>query len=637
MKSYFLLIIFSLFLAPAYGQYTEKFSDYFASSEDYALRKLIKNMEGQTDTLLGQCIDSIFTGNVEAIHDLANQVITISPENPLGFVFRSVARADLDSLTLAFEDINKALELEPELMLAYTTKARFFLSEEQPNKARNTLKIASERLPDRPEPVFLLGAVDWRTSHKIRARKNWEISVSRDSCYTPARVAILGQRYVMGRLGKGIEELESLLECEDVSPDILHLLAAAESTRGHKDKALDYINDALDLYPDEAKYLSLRSNLYYEQEMYELAVEDLYFVYGSYSTPKRKQRFSFSRFNRKTRMEEALNYYMQYQSGYPDDFRALLARHLMELDKNDNIALRKSTKALLKSKYGKEACALYFAVLAEIHYGTEERMLELTTAALNASPDIPDLYRLRGNRFMAKKDYRSAYTDYSKLMTQRPSSVKPLQGMAKILEATNRVKPAINMYDKVLAIDSTDLEALTRLGEIYFGQQNFPMAVTYYDLYLDEIKDRATIRHHRATCRYILGDIEGASEDLRELSDFYGNNNLESQNLRGVVLTEQDSLESALAVFNAIFFKDNDFQNAYFNRGRVYLKMGEWTKAVADFDKTIASDPKNAFAYYERSVAKAKLKIESACADLDKAITLGHSVTEEDRLGICPP
>jgi tetratricopeptide (TPR) repeat protein len=328
---------------------------------------------------------------------------------------------------------------------------------------------------------------------------------------------------------------------------------------------------------------------------------------------------------------------MQYQSSYPDNFRALLARQLMELDKNDNIALKKSTKALLNSKYGEEACALYFAVLAEIRLGTEERMLELTTRALDASPDIPDLYRLRGDRFLAKKDYRSAYSDYSKLMSLRPSSIKPLQGMAKILEATNRIKPAINMYDKVLAIDSTDLEALTRLGEIYFGQQNFPMATTYYDLYLDQVKDQATIRHHRATCRYILGDIEGASEDLRQLSSFYGVNNLESQNLRGVILTEQDSLESALSVFNAIFFKNPNFQNAYFNRGRVYLKMGAWAKAVADFDKIIASDPENAYAYYERSVAKAKLKIESACADLDKAIALGHVVTEEDRIGICPP
>lgn len=638
MRLFYVVCLLLLSVSAVSGQYDETFSDYFSSSEDFALRQLASEAKGRTDTLLGRCIDSTFAGNVTAVHQLANEVLAISAVNPLGYFFRSVARADMDSIPLAYTDIDRAIELAPDLMLAYSTKAEYYMFDQQPKEARRTLELAEERLPDNPEPSFLLGAMDWAYDRKIKARKQWEVSVSRDSCYAPARMAILYQRYSMGRLGKGIGELERMLNCEEVSPDIFHLLAMAERQRGNdSEQAMEYINNAVDMAPGNPKYHFLRSLIHHEQGNNQDAVEDLYDVYAAGQTARRNT-FQTLFPSEREKMEAALNYYMRHKGTYPDDLRDLLTAQLMELEGYDQQALRKSTQTLLSSKFDRHAAVLYLAALGMMTYEKERaNILALMAAALTVDPDISDIYRLRGIYYFQEEDYRAAYTEYSELLRIQPDAVAPLHGLAEILAATDRIKPAAHMYNKVLAIDSTDTRALAKLGSIYFNKNQYALARTYYDLYLEEKDDGATIRHNRANCRYLLGDIEGASEDLRSLSDFYRTNSLEAQNLRGILLTAQDSLSKAVFVFNGILFRNNEYTNAYMNRARVYAKSGEWEKCVADFNTVIKQEPENPFAYYERALAKAELSDPGACDDLRMAAELGYEIPDGMEGKICGP
>lgn len=638
MKNILALLILCVFAAVADAQSTETFSDHFDNSEDYALRQLAQDMKGKADTLLGRCVDSILTGNLQAILDLSNEVIRIAPDGAFGYLFRSIARADLDSMPLAMEDVDRAISLAPDLMLAYSTKSRFYLSLEDWKEARKTLETAGERMPERPEPVFLLGSINWNREQKVKARKQWEVSVERDSCYVPARLAILLQRLDMGRLGKGIKELEELLECRDVSPQIFYLLAYGESLRGKDEKAMAYVNDALDLSPGQPNYLRLRSRFFNERGDNESAVEDLYDVYAARSTRRRRLFVNTGLATGREQMEAALNYYILRKHSYSPELKAFLATQLMNLNGNDDLATGKLNRQLLSSAYKKEAAVNYYAALAKTGYsGALDEALPLIEAALNADPAIPDLYRLRGEYFLAKEEYRNAFADFTSLLELQPKNRIPLHGMAKVFEATNRNQPAVNMYNRVLAIDSTDLLALSRLGAIFMDQANFPTAQAYFDLYLAEKEDHATIRHNRATCLYMLGDNEGASADLRQLSEFYISNDLEAKNLSGVIHTEQDSLELALSEFNAILFKDNGFLNAYLNRSRVYAKQKDWEKCIADLDIVIAAASDAAYAYYDRAIAKAAFGSNDACSDLQKAEEMGFTVPPKVLARICGP
>jgi lipoprotein NlpI len=63
--------------------------------------------------------------------------------------------------------------------------------------------------------------------------------------------------------------------------------------------------------------------------------------------------------------------------------------------------------------------------------------------------------------------------------------------------------------------------------------------------------------------------------------------------------------------------------HAYYNRGTAYQSKSDYDRAIANFDQTIALDPKDAVAYYSRGIAyKAKGDLDRAIADFDRAIAI---------------
>jgi tetratricopeptide (TPR) repeat protein len=49
--------------------------------------------------------------------------------------------------------------------------------------------------------------------------------------------------------------------------------------------------------------------------------------------------------------------------------------------------------------------------------------------------------------------------------------------------------------------------------------------------------------------------------------------------------------------------QDPNYASAYNNRGFAYAELGQYQLAIQDFDKAIQLDPKNGYVYYSRGVA----------------------------------
>ena len=66
---------------------------------------------------------------------------------------------------------------------------------------------------------------------------------------------------------------------------------------------------------------------------------------------------------------------------------------------------------------------------------------------------------------------------------------------------------------------------------------------------------------------------------------------------------------------------ENADSNSYVLRGEMYLQMGDYQKALADFDSAIAADGMNAVAFYDRSLLNTRLEnYDAALIDINNAL-----------------
>jgi tetratricopeptide (TPR) repeat protein len=88
--------------------------------------------------------------------------------------------------------------------------------------------------------------------------------------------------------------------------------------------------------------------------------------------------------------------------------------------------------------------------------------------------------------------------------------------------------------------------------------------------------------------------------------------------------------DKAMSDYNKALEINPRYAKAYYNRGFLYRKMGEYDKAISDYTKAIEIDSKYSLAYYNRGNAYYyKGEYENAWEDIKKARSLGYKVPSE--------
>ena len=92
---------------------------------------------------------------------------------------------------------------------------------------------------------------------------------------------------------------------------------------------------------------------------------------------------------------------------------------------------------------------------------------------------------------------------------------------------------------------------------------------------------------------------------------------------RGVAKKAKGDLDGAIADYNRAIELDPKDASAYYNRGNAKKAKGDLDGAIADYNRAIELDPKLAIAYYNRGNAKDdKGDLDGAIADYNRAIEL---------------
>ena len=255
-----------------------------------------------------------------------------------------------------------------------------------------------------------------------------------------------------------------------------------------------------------------------------------------------------------------------------------------------------------------DAAALARRGSASAGRGDEEHALADLTRAVELSPSNPDYLYWRGQIFLRRKEQKKALDDFSAALALRPDFIAALMDRAQLRINMRNIPEARVDLDAVDRIAAK--QADVRLG-LAFGYMNAdsPAAIAQYDLW-----------------------IAAHGEDSRMANALSGR-------CRARALLGQD-LSAALKDCNAAISRSGGLQTPDFldNLALVRLRLGDYDKAIGDYDAALKIRPNSAWTLYGRGLAKLKNNDRSdGDADIEEAVSIAPGIAEAyTKIGLAP-
>jgi tetratricopeptide (TPR) repeat protein len=283
---------------------------------------------------------------------------------------------------------------------------------------------------------------------------------------------------------------------------------------------------------------------------------------------------------------------------------------------------------------------------------------ELTSSAIKAGQE---------------KNYRQAIDLYNKALKLDNENYFIYNKLSLMYYYLDKVDSSIVYCDLALKKAPNDTTALYQRGHCYMDKGNFQKAIDDFTLSFEKTNKRNSNTSFNIGKSYFgLGNINKAIEFYETTLTLEPNDKHSFYELgycyASLATPDKDN---ALKYYNKAIDLDNNYYDAYFNRGLLYatqfknLKKGhadlersieikpkkklsylysgmlyrdeeEFGKAKDMFNKVIELYPDYAEAYFERAITWYKIGIlNMVCKDLDKAESLGYTKATETKKQVC--
>jgi tetratricopeptide (TPR) repeat protein len=290
--------------------------------------------------------------------------------------------------------------------------------------------------------------------------------------------------------------------------------------------------------------------------------------------------------------------------------KALQSRQL----KPDEIALARLTRGIARTALGDQVLAGEDYIEAVQRY---DRLID------PSNPDSLALYR-RAVALDASGQTDKALDDYSAAIKADPKSSLAFLGRGVLLAVRKRsYDRAIEDFDKVLAIEPDNVEALVSRGDAFAQLDDLGRAMADLNRAVALAPDKPTVLVTRGQVESRRGNLAGAERDYEaalklEPRYAYALINLAAiRSIQGQSGAAIDLLDQAIAI-------DRRNPLAFYNRGYAEFALKQYDKAIADYSSAIEIDPRMGLAYNNRALSRAIAgsDLVAALSDSDQALKL---------------
>ena len=156
--------------------------------------------------------------------------------------------------------------------------------------------------------------------------------------------------------------------------------------------------------------------------------------------------------------------------------------------------------------------------------------------------------------------------------------------------ASNAISKAKSLYQGVLRLDESNLEALTQLAAISLAENNPQTALSYFTIAVEQHSKEADVHHGLSVAYRELGHADRAEQALETALRIEPEHEPALFD-KAVLLQKQGNLHKADEIYLKIASRDERRIDAIFNRGVVMFRKGNLKAAERWFRQAAKLDP----------------------------------------------
>jgi tetratricopeptide (TPR) repeat protein len=234
------------------------------------------------------------------------------------------------------------------------------------------------------------------------------------------------------------------------------------------------------------------------------------------------------------------------------------------------------------------------------------------TQAISLDLKYINAYYGRGNTKYKAKDYQGAITDYEQVIALNPNYLNVADNLRKAKNTADRANvPTPNPSSPT---PQKTAQYYEQQGAAKFKVKDYQGAMIEFDRAIEIDPQSASSYEGRGTAKYLLKQSKAALPDLERAADLFSQQNNDNR-YQGVMSGIRQIKSEQSAQMGADKYIRGDHQGA-----------------IADCDRAIDINPKNADAYEIRGAAKYALKQrENAIRDLERAADLYRQLNNDQK------
>lgn len=248
--------------------------------------------------------------------------------------------------------------------------------------------------------------------------------------------------------------------------------------------------------------------------------------------------------------------------------------------------------------------------------------------AITLNPQHVDAYLQRAALYEELEQYPEALSDYHYLVQARPHCATMVYNLATVKRLHGLKAEAIPDYTKVIELNADYSKAFRYRGMIQYDLKHYDQAMADFNRFLElekDCKNCAPIGYYwrgnvyRVLNRYLeaVADYTKAIELEVEYSNAF--------RYQGLCQLELKQFDEALASFNRFVELEKECANcapiAYTLRGNAYKALGQYQKAIADYEEALKRKSDYKEAKQQREAVLAEISKQEEIQAAVKGIT----------------